>query len=189
MEEGKVIIFSAPSGAGKTTLVHHVLGVEDLRLKFSVSATSRARRPNESDGVDYHFLSVEDFKARIEADEFVEWEEVYENQFYGTLKAEVQRIWNEGLNVVFDVDVIGGINLKQHFGKKAVSIFVQPPSLKELEYRLRGRSTEDDSSLKKRLDKAEEELSRSIEFDVILVNDDLEEAKKEAENLILGHIA
>ena len=188
MQEGKVIIFSAPSGAGKTTLVHHVLGVDGLRLKFSVSAASRAMRPNERDGVDYHFLSVENFKARIKADEFVEWEEVYENQFYGTLKSEVQRIWKEGFNVVFDVDVVGGINLKRHFGDKALSIFVQPPSLEELENRLRGRSTEDDASLKKRLDKAEEEMSKADQFDRILVNDDLEEAKKEAEKLILDHI-
>lgn len=159
-----------------------------MRLKFSVSAASRAMRPNERDGVDYHFLSVENFKARIKADEFVEWEEVYENQFYGTLKSEVQRIWKEGFNVVFDVDVVGGINLKRHFGDKALSIFVQPPSLEELENRLRGRSTEDDASLKKRLDKAEEEMSKADQFDRILVNDDLEEAKKEAEKLILDHI-
>ena len=169
-------------------MVHHVLDVPELRLRFSVSAASRAMRPNEKDGNDYHFLTVDEFKNRIDRDEFVEWEEVYENQFYGTLKSEVERIWSEGYNVVFDVDVIGGINLKKHFGNKALSIFVQPPSIAELEKRLMGRSTENQSSLKKRLDKAEEEMSKATQFDKILVNDDLEAAKEEAESLILTHI-
>ncbi len=189
LKEEKVIIFSAPSGAGKTTLVHYVLAVADLRLKFSVSATSRAMRPNEKDGVDYRFLSVEEFKDRIGKGEFVEWEEVYDNQFYGTLKSEIRRIWAGGHNVVFDVDVVGGINLKRHFGEKALSIFVQPPSLEVLEQRLRGRSTEDEESLTKRLDKAEEELKLASQFDVILVNDDLELAKQEAVNLIKNHLS
>ena len=184
-----MIIFSAPSGAGKTTLVHHVLIVADLRLKFSVSAASRAMRPNEKDGLDYCFLSVEEFNSRILEDEFVEWEEVYENQFYGTLKSEVERIWAEGFNVVFDVDVVGGINLKKHFGDKALSIFVQPPNIQELENRLRGRSTEDEDSLKKRLDKAVEEMNQSNQFDMILVNNNLEIAKAEAEGLIRNHLS
>lgn len=184
-----MIIFSAPSGAGKTTLVHHVLKVPSLRLKFSVSAASRAMRPNEQDGIDYHFLSVEEFRSRIENDDFVEWEEVYTDQFYGTLRSEVERIWAEGFNLVFDVDVIGGINLKKHFGEMALSIFVQPPNMKELENRLRGRSTEDEASLAKRLGKSEEEMRQASKFDVVLINDKLEVAKKEAEQLIENHIS
>ena len=184
-----MIIFSAPSGAGKTTLVHHVLNVPEFRLKFSVSAASREIRSNEKDGVDYHFLSIDEFRARIENDDFVEWEQVYENQYYGTLKSEVERIWAEGFNAIFDVDVIGGINLKKHFGEKAISIFVQPPSIKALGDRLRGRSTEDEASLSKRLDKAGEEMEKASQFDVILVNDDLDTAKSEAEKLIENHIS
>jgi guanylate kinase len=189
VKKEKVIIFSAPSGAGKTTLVHHVLKVSNLKLKFSVSAASRDMRPNEEDGVDYHFLSVDEFKSRIENNDFIEWEQVYKNQYYGTLKSEVEQIWAQGFNAIFDVDVIGGINLKKHFGEKALSIFVQPPNIEALENRLRGRSTEDESSLKKRLDKSEEEMSQALKFDVVLVNDNLEIAKKEAETLIVNHIS
>ena len=188
MQNGKMVIFSAPSGAGKTTLVHHLLSVPRLKLAFSVSATSREKRPNETDGVDYRFLSENEFRKRISENAFVEWEEVYPGQFYGTLKSEVEKVWATGKNVVFDVDVIGGINLKEHFGDQALSIFVQPPNLNALERRLRGRSTENEASLKKRLDKAEIEMEKSDAFDRILINDDLETAKKEAERLIDEHL-
>ena len=186
--KGKCVIFSAPSGAGKTTIVHHLLK-QNIGLEFSVSACSRDPRPGETDGSDYHFLGIDKFKENIANNEFVEWEEVYENQFYGTLKSEVERIWAEGFNVVFDVDVVGGINLKNHFGDKALAIFVQPPNIQELENRLRGRSTEDEDSLKKRLDKAEEEMNQSDQFDVILVNNNLSGAKAEAEDLIKNHLS
>ena len=175
---GKVIIVSAPSGAGKTSIVKHVLQTLP-ELRFSTSATTRAKREGEVNGRDYHFLSVEDFKKGIERDEFLEWEEVYRNQFYGTLKSEIQRIWNEGKTVIFDVDVKGGLNIKNFFGDKALAIFVEPPTIEELENRLRKRGTETDESLQKRVSKAEYELTFAPQFDKIILNDNLDDARAE----------
>lgn len=173
--QGKLIIFSAPSGAGKTTIVKQLLD-RNNKLEFSVSACSRPKREKEIHGKDYYFLSIDDFKNKIENDEFVEWEEVYTNQFYGTLKSEIERIWQKGNTVVFDVDVIGGLNLKKQFGIKALAIFVMPPSINELEKRLINRSSEDDESLSKRISKAKYELSFAEKFDEIIINDDLKTA-------------
>lgn len=184
MSKGKLIIFSAPSGSGKTTLVHHLLSKPELKLAFSVSATSREKRPNESHGEDYYFLSVDEFRKRIDADEFLEWEEVYTNQFYGTLRSEIDRIHAAGKHVIFDVDVVGGLNIKKQFEEDALAVFVQPPSIQELEKRLRNRSTESEESLKKRVGKAEAELAFANQFDVVLINDNLNTAKKEAEQLV-----
>jgi len=184
---GKCIIFSAPSGAGKTTIVKYLLrNVENL--VFSISAASRQPRGREVNGIDYHFFSVEEFKSRIEKDEFVEWEEVYSDNFYGTLKAEVEKAWANGKTVVFDVDAIGGINLKKIFGTNSLSIFIKPPSLFVLEQRLKNRKTENEEQIKMRLDKANEELSHSSVFDYVLLNDNLEKAcaevKEEIEKFI-----
>lgn len=181
--KGKSVIFSAPSGAGKTTIVHHLL-TKDLGLEFSISACSRAARSYEVDGKDYYFMDVESFKKKIEENAFVEWEEVYTNNFYGTLKSEMQRIWKNGKTVIFDVDVVGGLNLKKEFGDDALAIFVQPPSYEELEKRLRGRSTESEDKIRQRMEKAAKELAFAEEFDFILVNDDLHEAFHKAENLV-----
>ncbi len=185
--KGKCIIFSAPSGAGKTTIVHHLLG-KDLGLEFSVSACSRKPRENEVDGKDYHFLGVDGFREKIQQDAFVEWEEVYTNNFYGTLKSEMQRIWSEGKTVIFDVDVIGGLNLKKQFKDDAFAVFVQPPSYEELEKRLRGRSTESEDKINQRMEKAQKELSFAPKFDHVLVNDKLEDACKLAEELVLNFL-
>lgn len=184
MSQGKLIIFSAPSGAGKTTLVHHLLSKPELKLAFSVSATSREKRPNETHGKDYYFLSADAFRKRIDAGDFLEWEEVYANQFYGTLRSEIDRIHAEGKHVMFDVDVVGGLNIKKQFGDDALAVFVKPPSIEELEKRLRNRSTESEESLQKRIGKAAEEMEYANHFDVVLVNDDLETAKSEAERLV-----
>lgn len=181
--KGKSIIFSAPSGAGKTTIVHHLLS-KDLGLEFSISACSRKPRIHEVDGKDYYFLDVEAFKKKIEEDAFVEWEEVYTNNFYGTLKSEMQRIWKQGKTVIFDVDVVGGLNLKKEFGDDAFAVFVQPPSFEELETRLRGRSTESEDKIRQRMEKAAKELAFAEEFDFILINDDLHVAFKTAERLV-----
>lgn len=181
--KGKCVIFSAPSGAGKTTIVHYLLK-QNLGLAFSVSACSRDPRPNEKNGVDYHFLGLEGFKKSIANDDFVEWEEVYTNNFYGTLKSEIDRIWSEGKTVIFDVDVIGGLNLKKRFQEQAFAVFVQPPSYEELENRLRKRSTESEDKINQRMEKATKELAFAPEFDTILVNDDLEEACIKAEKLV-----
>lgn len=181
--KGKCVIFSAPSGAGKTTIVHHLLA-QNIGLEFSVSACSRDPRPNEIDGKDYYFLGVEKFKYKIKEDAFVEWEEVYKDNFYGTLKSEVERIWRNGHSVIFDVDVIGGLNLKKIFGENALAVFVEPPSVEELENRLRGRSTETEDKITQRLAKAREEISFSDKFDSILINDTLDTACAEAEVLV-----
>ena len=175
---GKVIIVSAPSGAGKTSIVKHVLGYLP-ELSFSTSATTRAMREGEVNGKDYHFLSVDDFKRGIENDAFLEWEEVYANQFYGTLKSEIERIWKEGKTVIFDVDVKGGLNIKKYFGDQALSIFVEPPTVQELESRLRKRGTETEESLRRRMSKAEYELSFAPRFDKIILNDNLDDARSE----------
>lgn len=188
MSQGKLIIFSAPSGSGKTTLVHHLLSKPELKLAFSVSATSRDKRPNEEYGKDYYFLTPDEFRSRIKKSDFLEWEEVYKDQFYGTLRSEIDRIHSEGKTVLFDVDVVGGVNIKKQFGDDALAVFVQAPSIEELERRLRSRSTESEESLAKRVGKAAEELEFSNQFDVVLVNDDLAVAKKEAEKLVADFI-
>ncbi len=181
--EGKLFIFSAPSGSGKTTIVRNLLE-KKLGLEFSISATCRPKRENEIHGNDYHFLSVEDFKNKIENDEFVEWEEVYDDRFYGTLKSEVQRIWDEGKHVIFDVDVVGGINIKKKYPEKALSIFVMPPSVEELEKRLINRSTDSAEDIETRIKKANEELAYADQFDIIIINDKLEDAIEESEAAI-----
>lgn len=185
---GKCVIFSAPSGAGKTTIVHHLLG-KDLGLAFSVSACSRDPRPNETHGKDYYFLGVEGFKKAVENGEFIEWEEVYTDNFYGTLRSELERIWSNGKAVIFDVDVVGGLNIKRIFGDQALAVFVQPPSYEILEERLRGRSTESEEKIAMRLAKAKQELSTANQFDVILINDDLDRACAEAEVLVHQFLA
>ena len=179
----KVIIFSAPSGSGKTTLVQYAL-TKFPQLEFSISCTTRSPRGAEIHGKDYHFISPDDFREKIQQDAFVEYEEVYTDKYYGTLKSEVERIWNEGKVVIFDVDVKGGISLKNYFGSQALSIFIEPPSVEELERRLRFRNTDDEETIKTRVAKAEHELSFASEFDTIVINDDLDEAKKEVEQLI-----
>ena len=186
-QQGKCIIFSAPSGAGKTTIVKHLLSVEK-RLEFSISACSRAPRNNETDGKDYHFLGVEGFKQKIAENAFVEWEEVYTDNFYGTLKSEIERIWDAGKSVVFDVDVIGGLNLKKQFGDQALSVFVQAPSIEELEVRLRSRSTESEDRIQVRMGKARQELTFANEFDVVLLNIHLDQACKEAELIVANFL-
>src|SRR4051812_9740787 len=187
-KEGKLVIFSAPSGAGKTTIVHHLLSIIP-NLVFSVSACSRARRKGEEDGVDYYFLTVEEFREKIEAGEFIEWEEVYKDHFYGTLKSEIDRIWSMHKNVIFDVDVEGGLNLKKQFGDKALALFVMPPSIESLEQRLKMRETETSESIARRMAKAEKELQTAPRFDKILVNEDLEKAFAEAEEVVKKFLA
>jgi len=181
--EGKCVIFSAPSGAGKTTIVRNLLK-RDLGLEFSISACSRDPRENEVNGKDYHFLGIEGFNEKINEDAFVEWEEVYKDHFYGTLNSEMDRIWSKGNSVVFDVDVVGGLNIKKQFGTNALAVFVQPPSYEELERRLKTRSTETEDKIKQRLDKAHEELKFAKDFDLVLVNDNLEEACDKIEAII-----
>ena len=186
--EGKLFIFSAPSGSGKTTIVKNLLE-KDLGLEFSISATSRPKRENEIHEKDYYFLPVNDFKNKISNNDFLEWEEVYENRFYGTLKTEVQRIWDKGKHVIFDVDVVGGINIKKCYPEKALSIFIMPPSVEELENRLRNRSTDSDEDIKTRIAKAEHELTYSYQFDLVIVNDKLDKAIKEAEQAVRNFIS
>jgi guanylate kinase len=181
VQKGKLIIFSAPSGSGKTTLVKHLMSV-NKKLSFSISAASRKMRSIEVDGEDYYFISVDEFKAKIKNNEFVEWEEVYPDHFYGTLYSEVERIRNKGRHVVFDVDVFGGLNIKKIFKDEALAIFVKPPSLEDLKNRLIQRATEDQDKIKIRLDKAEKELAYEHKFDIVIINDDLEFAKKETIN-------
>lgn len=181
--EGKCIILCAPSGAGKTSITKFLLQ-QGLNLEFSISACNREKRQNESDGVDYHFLTTEDFKKKIDNNEFVEWEEVYEGSYYGTLKSEIARIWRKGHFVIFDVDVEGGLSLTKYFGEKALAIFIKPPSVEDLEKRLRGRGTEDEEKIQKRLAKAAKELEYAKWFDTIIVNEDLEKAQQEALNYV-----
>lgn len=185
---GKLIIFSAPSGAGKTSIVRKLMELMPDKLAFSVSACTRKQRPGEVHGKDYYFLSPEEFKANIQNGAFVEWEEVYENGFYGTLKSEIERIRNSGKNVLFDVDVEGGLSLKKIYPKDALAIFVMPPDEDVLETRLRGRGTEDEESLQKRLAKAKKELSYYKKFDKVILNDVLEHAVEEAETSVKNFI-
>ncbi len=177
---GKLIIVTAPSGAGKTTLVRHLLGTYN-KLAFSVSATTRPKRETEMEGKDYYFIQVEKFKSLIAEDAFLEWEEVYENQFYGTLKSEAERLWSEGKHVIFDIDVKGALNLKMVHPDRTLTIFVKPPTPESLANRLRDRKSESEESLRKRIEKANYELSFEKKFDIVLVNDDLETALSEAE--------
>lgn len=181
--QGKVIIVSAPSGAGKTSIVRHLLE-QVPELKFSISATTRPKRDYEIDGKDYYFLTPEQFKERLANEEFLEWQEVYADQFYGSLKSEVERIWSNGQAVIFDVDVLGGLNIKKFYGDEALSVFIEPPTMEELENRLKNRGTETDASLKKRLAKAEYELSFAPQFDKIVLNDDLKTAQQEMIDLV-----
>ena len=181
--ERKVIVFSAPSGAGKTSIVRYLLE-QNSQLSFSISATTRAKREMEVDGRDYYFISVPEFQKRIENEAFLEWQEVYKGQYYGSLKSEVDRLCGEGKVLLFDVDVLGGLNIKKYYKDEALAIFVQPPTLETLKERLIGRGTETPESLKKRLDKAEYEMTFAPQFDVILVNDQLEDARNEATRLI-----
>ena len=183
MQQGKLIIFSAPSGAGKTTIVHHLLG-NIPQLAFSVSATTRAKRGSEVDGKDYYFISKEEFLHRIAKKEFVEFEEVYTDNFYGTLRSEIERLWKEGKHVIFDIDVEGGLHLKKKFEEHALAVFVQPPSLEVLVERLTSRATDSADKLAERIKKAEIELRYADKFDTILHNNDLEIACTEAEVLV-----
>jgi len=180
---GKLVIFSAPSGAGKTTIVRHLLD-HGLNLEFSVSATSRIPRNGEQHGVDYYFLTVPDFREKIENGDFIEWEEVYHDHYYGTLKSEVDRIWKEGNHVIFDVDVVGGLSLKRIFGSRAISFFVMPPSIEELENRLRSRGTDNEEKIIMRLEKASTEIRMADQFDHVILNDNLERACSEAERYV-----
>ena len=180
---GKALIFSAPSGSGKTTIVRHLLA-NNHDLGFSISASTRDKRGRtESHGKDYYFLTPDEFKKKIDEDAFIEWEEVYEGNFYGTLKSEIERIWDEGKNVIFDVDVKGGLNLKKYFGDRALGVFVKVPSVEVLKERLRDRGTESDESLSRRLFKANFEMSFANKFDVVLVNEELQQSLKEAQSL------
>jgi guanylate kinase len=180
---GKLVIISAPSGSGKTTIVYHLLR-KGLNLEFSISATTRAPRGKEKNGREYYFISIEDFKKRILNNEFAEWQEVYKDQFYGTLKSEIRRIWSDKKHVVFDVDVKGGINLKKIFGPKAISVFIMPPSVEELEKRLISRATDEMSKIKIRIEKAIEEMKLADNFDHIVINNNLERAQKEVYELV-----
>lgn len=182
--ENKLIIFSAPSGSGKTTIIRELLALKDLKLGFSISTTSRQPRGKEQNGVDYYFISAEEFKTQIEKDFFLEWEEVYANNFYGTYKSEIERLGKEGKNVLFDIDVFGGINIKKIFGDRALSIFIQPPSIEELQRRLENRQTESPEKIQMRIDKAEHEIKQAVHFDVVLINDNLQKAIEEAEKII-----
>ena len=187
MKEGKLIVVSAPSGSGKSTIVHALLN-QNLPLAFSISATSRPPRGKEQDGIDYHFLSLENFKKKIKEKAFVEYEEVYPNKFYGTLRSELENKWLAGQHIIFDVDVIGGLNIKSQYPNQTLAIFIQVPSLEVLEERLRMRGTESEALVEERLAKAQVEMASAAQFDVVMVNDDLEIAQKEMHQLIKGFI-
>lgn len=188
MKKGKLIVFSAPSGSGKTTIVRHLLGIESLNLEFSISATSRSPRGIEVNGKDYYFIDLSQFKSHIKADDFLEWEEVYRDNFYGTLKTEIERIWNMGKNVIFDIDVAGGLRIKSKFPTETLAVFVKPPSIDELKIRLKKRSTESDDKINMRIAKASVELATAPQFDKIIKNYDLDLAKKEAFELVKSFV-
>lgn len=188
MNKGKLIVFSAPSGSGKTTIVRHLLGKEDLNLEFSISAASRDPRGDEEHGKDYYFISLEEFKKHIKAEDFLEWEEVYRDNFYGTLKAEIERIWALGKNVIFDIDVAGGLRIKHKFPEQTLAVFVKPPSVDELKRRLKERSTESDDKINMRIAKASVELATAPQFDTIIKNYDLDTAKEEAYQLVKAFV-
>ncbi|MFV0566914.1 MAG: guanylate kinase [Flavobacteriaceae bacterium] len=187
-KQGRLIVFSAPSGSGKTTIVRHLLTDESLNLEFSISATSREKRGAEINGKDYYFLSLEDFKNKIKNEEFLEWEEVYRDNFYGTLKTEVERIWAMGKHVIFDIDVSGGLRIKRKFPEQTLAIFVKPPSIDELKIRLKKRKTESQDKINMRVAKASAELATAPLFDKIVVNDTLEHALAEAHNLVKAFV-
>jgi guanylate kinase len=185
---GKLIVFSAPSGSGKTTIVRHLLSQPELNLAFSVSATSRPRRPKEKQGEHYYFMSISEFKKHIKNGDFLEWEEVYRDNFYGTLKSEVTRLWEEGKNVIFDIDVVGGLRIKRKFPDQTLAVFVKPPSVDELKIRLKKRSTESEDKINMRVAKASVELATAPQFDKIVNNIDLETALKESRDLVADFI-
>ena len=185
---GKLIVFSAPSGSGKTTIVRHLLKHEELNLEFSISATSREARFGEQDGVHYHFLDLTEFKRRIKAEEFLEWEEVYRDNFYGTLKNEVKRIWEQGKNVIFDIDVVGGLDIKEIYPEQTLAVFVKPPSIEELKMRLKKRKTETEDKINMRVAKASIELKTASQFDHIILNDNLDHALVKAYNLVADFV-
>jgi guanylate kinase len=179
----KMIIISAPSGAGKTTLIKYLLGKRQ-DIEFSISACSRPKREGEQDGVDYYFLSEEDFREKIERNEFIEWEEVYPGSFYGTLRSEVERIWNKGNHVIFDVDVVGGLNIKKQFAEKALAVFVMPPSIEVLEQRIRKRQSDSEEQIQKRVEKAAWEMEFAPEFDVTVVNNEITISREELVEIV-----
>ena len=183
----KLILFCGPSGSGKTTIVHHLLKKFPM-MRFSVSATTRPKRENETDGIDYHFLSPEEFRTKIANNDFLEWEEVYKDRYYGSLKSEVDRILSEGNVALFDIDVVGGLNIRKNYGRQLLDVFVMPPSVDELHKRLVARATEDEESLRKRLDKAEEEMHAAFQFNHVIVNIDLQKAIQEAEEKVLAFL-
>ncbi|MCL9808269.1 guanylate kinase [Flavobacterium luminosum] len=185
---GKLIVFSAPSGSGKTTIVRHLLGIEELNLEFSISAATREPRGEEVNGKDYYFMSIEEFKKHIKNEDFVEWEEVYRDNFYGTLKKEVERIWALGKNVIFDIDVAGGLRIKKKFPEQTLAVFVKPPSVDELKRRLKERSTESEEKINMRIAKAHVELATAPQFDTIIKNYDLDVAKEEAYQLVKNFV-
>lgn len=184
MKTGKLIVFSAPSGSGKTTIVRYLLSKPELNLDFSISAASRPPREDEVDGKDYYFLSLEDFKKKIKNDEFLEWEEVYRDNFYGTLKTEIERIWASGKNVIFDIDVVGGLDIKHIYPEQTLAVFVKPPSIEELKIRLKKRKTESEDKINMRVAKASIELATAPQFDYIIENNNLEKALDEAYKLV-----
>ncbi len=188
MNKGKLLVFSAPSGSGKTTIVRHLLGLDYLNLEFSVSATSRESRGKEMDGKDYYFISLREFKNKIRNDEFLEWEEVYRDCFYGTLKTEVERIWAKGKHVIFDIDVVGGLRIKKKFPNETLAVFVKPPSVDELKKRLKKRKTESEEKINMRVAKASLELATAPQFDQIIKNINLEDALLEAEGLVANFV-
>ena len=188
MNNGKLIVFSAPSGSGKTTIVRHLLAQADLNLEFSISAATREARGEEVNGKDYYFMSLDQFKQHIKNEDFVEWEEVYRDNFYGTLKSEVERIWAKGKNVIFDIDVAGGLRIKSKFPEETLAVFVKPPSVDELKRRLKERSTESEEKINMRIAKAHVELATAPQFDVIIKNYDLEVALDEAYQLVKNFI-
>ncbi len=186
--KGKLIVFSAPSGSGKTTIVRHLLQREKLCLEFSVSATSREPREEEINGKDYYFISLKEFKHKIKSEGFLEWEEVYRDNFYGTLKTEIARIWAKEKHIIFDIDVVGGLRIKKKFPDQTLSVFVKPPSVDELKRRLKKRKTESEDKINMRVAKASVEMATAPLFDKIIVNTHLETALKEAENLVVGFL-
>lgn len=189
LNKGKLLVFSAPSGSGKTTIVKYLLEQKELHLDFSISATSREKRGDEIHGKDYYFLTPEEFQQKIAENAFVEYEEVYKDNYYGTLKSELDRIWSSGKHVIFDIDVVGGLHIKEQYPDRTLAVFVSPPSVEELERRLRFRQTESEEKIQMRLEKAEREIAASGNFEVILKNYDLENAKTDAYKIVSEYLS